>query len=77
MGTFPGLPPALFVIYSLFAIVRSFSSKLTRTFPGLPLPDQRGDDWGDRLLGPGDPVEDRADDADLRELNLHQAEPDN
>ena len=47
------------------------------SFAGLPLPDQRGNDGGDQLLGAGDAVEDRADDADLRELNLHQAKPDN
>ena len=44
-----------------------------QSFAGLPLPDQRGDDGGDQLLRPGDTVEDRADDADLRELDLHQA----
>ena len=56
---------------------KTFTISYLQSLAGLPLPDQRGDDGGDRLLGPGDPVEDRADDADLRELDLHQAEPDN
>ena len=62
----------------MFSLVTTKTLMISKnSFAGLPLPDQRGNDGGDRLLGAEDAVEDRADDADLRELNLHQAKPDN
>ena len=40
----------------VFVFLRSFFfSKLTRTFPGLPLPNQRGDDRRHQLLRPCNP----------------------
>ena len=57
----------------ILVTIKTFTIRSAILIAGLPLPDQRGDDGGYGLLGPGDPVEDRGDDADLRELNLHQA----